>query len=159
YAPAFGPWPELFACAAFLLSAADLLWQPFHLGWWDTPFTSRILWQVETASGKIRGLYNDYMCPFQREFGRYAGHFLSGEPVLHGPLGGVFDLGVRDRIVAAGADRAALGRLKDAYGKVRWDPAMGEQHVDYLRTMFTRLNGGARKGPLAGRLRWLKAPG
>lgn len=159
YAPAFGPWPALFACATFLLCTVDLLWQPFHLGWWDTPFTARILWQVETASGRIQGLYNNYMCPFEREFGRYAGYFLSREPVLHGPLGGVFDLAVRDRIVAAGADPVALSRLKEAYGKVRWDPVMGERHVDYLCAMFTRLNGGARKGPLAGRLRWLKAPG
>lgn len=159
YDSVFGPAAVGFAALILMLCVTDLLWQPFHLGWWDSPYTARVVWQVQTVSGSILGLYNNFMCPFEREFGRFAGYFLSREPLLHGPLGGLFDRTVRDRVVDARGDLEKLDELKRAHGKERWDPDMATAHLHFLREMFTRLNAGARKGPLPARLRWLKAPG
>lgn len=159
YGAAFG-WPAaLIALAVLLLSATDLLWQPWHLGWWDSPFTARIHWQVETVSGAKLGLYNDFMCPYEREFGRVQGYFLTDEPVLHGHLGIVWDLELRDRLVQANADGDQLRNLKVTYGQVQVDEEQAREHVGFLTTMFTRLNAGAPKGPLPRSLRRLKAPG
>ncbi|AXK35607.1 hypothetical protein DVA86_26180 [Streptomyces armeniacus] len=153
-------WPStLFALALLLLAVADRIWQPWHLGWWDTPFTARIHWEVRTAGGRRLGLYNSFMCPYEREFGRVLGYFLSEEPILHGHLGTVFDHELRDRILDADADPEALARLKQLHGHVHADPAQAGRHLDFLRTTFSRLNSGAPKGPLTGRLRRLKAPG
>jgi hypothetical protein len=159
YESAFGPAAAGFAVLILVLCVTDRLWQPFHLGWWDSPYTARVVWQAETASGKVQGVYNNFMCPFEREFGRFAGYFLSREPLLHGPLGGLFDRTVRDRIVDARGDLEKIDELKRTHGKTRWDPEMATAHLHFLREMFTRLNAGARKGPLPARLRWLKAPG
>ena len=156
---AFG-WPAaLVALTVILLSAADLLWQPWHLGWWDSPFTARIHWQVETVSGATRGLYNDYMCPYEREFGRVEGYFLSGEPVLHGHLGIVWDRRLRDLLVEAGGAPDQLHQLKQTYGRTHRDEERSAEHVAFLTAMFTRLNAGTRKSPLPRWLRRLKAPG
>ncbi len=156
---AFG-WPAaLIALTVLVLSAADLLWQPWHLGWWDSPFTARVHWQVETASGAKLGLYNDFMCPYEREFGRVLGYFLTDQPVLHGHLGIVWERRLRDLLVQADGDREQMHHLKNTYGCVQKDEQLAEEHIAFLTTMFTRLNSGACKGPLPRSLRWLKAPG
>jgi hypothetical protein len=71
----------------------------------------------------------------------------------------LFDHTVRDRVVDARSDLGKIDELKRSHGKVRWDPDLAAAHLHFLREMFTRLNAGARKGPLPARLRWLKAPG
>ncbi|ANW19454.1 hypothetical protein I3J09_15300 [Streptomyces clavuligerus] len=159
YGTAFG-WPAaLLALVMLILSASDLLWQPWHLGWWDSPFTARIHWQVETASGRRMGLYNDFMCPYEREFGRILGYFLTSEPVLHDHLGIVWDRKLRDLILQADGDPETLRRLRETYGRVRKDEQQAKEHIAFLTTMFNRLNHGARKGPVPRSLRRLKAPG
>ncbi|GAA3616384.1 hypothetical protein ACG5V6_05140 [Streptomyces chitinivorans] len=159
YDTAFG-WPAaLLVFVVLLLSAADLLWQPWHLGWWDSPFTARVHWRVETASGARQGLYNGFMCPYEREFGRVLGYFLTSEPVLHDHLGIVWDRQLRDLIVQADGDPDRLRDLKKTYGRVQKDEQRAREHVAFLTTMFDRLNSGAPKGPLPRSLHWLKAPG
>ncbi|MDH2389382.1 hypothetical protein QCN29_11375 [Streptomyces sp. HNM0663] len=159
YDTAFG-WPAaLVALTVMLLSTADLLWQPWHLGWWDAPFTARIHWQVETVSGATRGLYNDYMCPYEREFGRVEGYFLTDEPVLHGHLGIVWDQRLRDLLVQARGDQDRLHQLKQTYGRTHRNEERSAEHVAFLTSMFTGLNAGTRKSPLPRWLRHLKAPG
>ncbi|MEU9319530.1 hypothetical protein [Streptomyces sp. NPDC048295] len=159
YETAFG-WPAaLIAFTMLLLSAADLLWQPWHLGWWDAPFTARIHWQVETVSGAKRGLYNGYMCPYEREFGRVDGYFLTDEPVLHGHLGIVWDQRLRNLLVQARGDPDRLHQLKRTYGRTHRNEERSAEHVAFLTAMFNRLNAGTRKSPLPRWLRHLKAPG
>ncbi|MFJ2911552.1 hypothetical protein ACIO8F_19510 [Streptomyces sp. NPDC087228] len=159
YGTAFG-WPAaLIALTVILLSAADLLWQPWHLGWWDSPFTARVHWEVETVSGAARGLYNDYMCPYEREFGRVEGYFLTDEPVFHGHLGIVWDRRLRDLLIQARGDPDRLHALKQIYGRTHRDEERSAAHVAFLTAMFTRLNAGTRKSPLPRWLRRFKAPG
>lgn len=159
YDTAFG-WPAgLMALSLLLLSAADLLWQPWHLGWWDSPFTARIHWQVKTVSGATLGLYNDFMDPHEREFGRVLGYFLTNEPVVHGHLGIVWDRHLRDLLIAADGDRHELEALKQTYGQAQTNDEQAREHVAFLTKMFTRLNSGVTKGPLPRSLHWLKAPG
>ena len=158
-APLFGLAGGVTAAVIILLACADLLWQPFHLGWWDSPFTARMQWQVEAASGRSYGLYNDFMCPYEREYGRVFGYFLTDEPVLHGHLGIVWDQDLRDRLAASGGDRTALLLLKSQYGHIHADSRQADAHCHYLAAMFTALNQGARKSPLPSHLRRLKAPG
>ena len=105
------------------------------------------------------GLYNDFMCPYEREYGRVLGYFLTSEPILHGHLGIVWDRHLRDLIVQADGDQKTLHHLKKTYGQVEKDEQQANEHITFLTTMFSRLNNGARKGPLPRSLRRLKAPG
>lgn len=159
YDVAFGGPAAFVALVVLLLSAADLLWQPWHLGWWDSPFTARMHWQVETVSGTKLGLYNDFMCPYEREFGRVLGYFLTAEPILHGHLGIVWDRQLRDRLVQADGNHDELRTLKQTYGQVQADEEQARDHIAFLTSMFTHLNTGTPKGPLPRSLRRLKAPG
>ncbi|MBQ0866365.1 hypothetical protein KBY17_22000 [Streptomyces sp. RK75] len=160
-------WPRaLFGLSALPLAlpvlvaaVAGWVWQPWPLGWWDTPFTARVRWEVRTASGRRLGLYNGFMCPYERDFGRVLGYFLTREPVVHGHLGTVFDHHLRDRILTADADPSTLSGIKRDDGHVHADATLARKHLDYLSATFTALNSGASKGPLPRRLRWLKAPG
>ncbi|MGW0537654.1 hypothetical protein [Streptomyces sp. NPDC003032] len=159
YDMVFG-WPAaLIALVVILLSVADLLWNPWHLGWWDSPFTARTHWQVETVSGAKLGLYNDFMCPYEREFGRVLGYFLTVEPIVHGHLGIVWDQQLRDRLVQSDGDLDKLNALKQTYGQRQTDQVQAREHIAFLTTMFTRLNTGAPKGPVPRSLHSLKAPG
>jgi hypothetical protein len=160
-APAFGVWATAAAILLMVLAIVDLVWQPFHLGWWDNPFTTRVRWRVETVTGRVFHLGNDFMCPFEREFGRWTGLFFIPEPVLGSPGWGAteFDRELRDRIRQAVGDLNALDRLKQTHGTPYWNEQLAEGHIAFLKAMFGRLNAGARKGPLPKRLRWLKPPG
>lgn len=157
--PLFGVTGAATAAVIVLLACADMVWQPFHLGWWDTPFTARVHWQIETTNGRRYGLYNDFMCPYEREYGRVHGYFLTDEPILHGHLGIVWDRDLRDRIAESCGDATTMRGLKHRHGHVQADTHQAESHTRYLASMFTALNDGARKTPLPRRLRWLKAPG
>jgi hypothetical protein len=158
---AFGLLPAAVAVLVMALAIRDLVWQPYHLGWWDNPFTTRIRWRVETASGRVFDLSNDWMCPFDREFGRWTGLFFVPEPVLGGANWGstLWDRELRDRVRAAVGDLASLDELKRDHGTLWWNEQHCADHEAFLQLMFGRLNSGARKGPVPRRLRWLKAPG
>ncbi|MEI5036109.1 hypothetical protein RB201_36070 [Streptomyces sp. S1A(2023)] len=98
---------------------------------------------METVSGATLGLYNDFMCPYEREFGRVLGYFLTSEPILHGHLGIVWDRGLRDRLVHAADDPSELHHLKQTYGRAQTDEEQAREHIAFLTTMFIRLNAGA----------------
>ncbi|HEV2347015.1 MAG TPA: hypothetical protein VGS97_23135 [Actinocrinis sp.] len=147
------------AIGVLMLGVLDLLWQPDHLGWWDTPFTARVHWTLTTRSGEHYGLYNDFMSPYEREYGRTHGTFLCTQPLVHGHLGIVWDRQLRDRIAASAGCPEAIDAIKQDHGTLHWDPAQTADHHGYLTAMFTALNHGVRKSPLPCCLRWAKAPG
>jgi hypothetical protein len=159
-AGAFG-WPQLGVAVALmaLLPFRQKLWKPKPLAWWDTPLTQRVRWRVEGESGEMYGLYNDFMCPHERLYGRVHGCFLIREPVFTYHLGEVFKRDLRDEIWEMEGTTGEVDRLREAYGIELHDPAMERQHVEFLRRFFRRLNQGARKHVLPRGLRWLKAPG
>lgn len=154
-----GPIAALIAIAVLALAALDRLWQPDHLGWWDTPFTARVHWRLTTREGVNYGLYNDFMSPYEREYGRTQGTFLCSQPIVHGHLGIVWDKQLRDRLAASEGKPEVLDAIKRAYGCVHWDAAESAAHRAYLTAMFAALNQGVRKNPLPRYLRWAKAPG
>ncbi|MFF2812185.1 hypothetical protein ACFVT2_34425 [Streptomyces sp. NPDC058000] len=153
----WGPW--LLSIAVLALVLCGVAWRPTELGWWDTPFTARVYWCARTRPGHTVGLYNDFMRPFDREYGRSVGNPLATEPVLTFAMGGVWDPALRDRLLALGPDGEALPHLKSRYGTCRWDGSYRERHVRYLACLVARINAGVAKNPLPRALRWLRAPG
>ena len=77
-AQVFGPANGILGCVLmFSLPFGLRLWQPFKLSWWDTPYIARTDWTVEGVSGKLYGLYNDFIEPNDRIFGNKSGYFFS----------------------------------------------------------------------------------
>jgi len=157
----------VFGLEAFLVSLAVLvwpvgfkkIWHPTDLAWWDGPFIGRIRWRVQGESGKVYGLYNDFMCPYEREYGRMYGYFLVDEKIIHGHLGLLQDKTLAERIQTTKGDRKMLDDIKREHGQSWFDPALAAEHEHYLATMFRRLNRGVAKNILPPWLRCLKAPG
>jgi hypothetical protein len=137
----------------------DWCWSPSKLAWWDAPFVARMRWEIEGVSGRIYGLYNNYMCPFERDYGRIYGYFLVAERIIHGHLGIVWNLHLRDAIIATGGNQQVIEHLKAKYGVSFYDAAKIAEHDRFLIAMFKEINNGARKNILPGVLLWLKAPG
>lgn len=159
-AAAFGPGPVL-AGLAFMAAfpLRHKLWKPMPLGWYDTPFTQRIHWRVRGRSGRLYGLYNDFMCPHERLYGKVNGCFLAPVPVVTYHLGEVWKPELRAALVAAGPDPARLDAVKDRFGIRPVCADRSARHLAYLKRFFHELNRGARKYALPRPLRWLKAPG
>jgi hypothetical protein len=158
-AASFGLVPWSLSAAMTVLFLAGFAVRPLGLGWWDTPFVQRVHWTVMTSAGKRYGLYNDFMSPFEREYGRTLGNPLASEPFVVQDLGGVFDSRPRDRLLGARPEAAELADVKRAYGRPFHANGFREAHSAYLLSLFRRLNAGVRKSPLPHRLSWLKAPG
>jgi hypothetical protein len=137
----------------------DQVWHPTDLAWWDGPFIARLRWRVEGVSGRIYGLYNNFMCPYERQYGRMHGYFLVNEKIVHGHLGLVKDFVLRERLLQTRGDRQELDKLKREFGVSYFDPAQAAEHERFLVTMFNRLNQGLKKNILPPWLIWLKAPG
>ena len=142
-----------------LFPARGKLWIPVPLGWWDTPFTQRVYWKVIGASGKAYRLYNDFMCPHERQYGRVHGLFIVPDKIVTYHLGEVWRTGLRDALHGAGADTVALAKVKEEWGVCLHEPWMVEQHKAFLKRFFGRLNGGANKSVLPAALSWLKPLG
>lgn len=158
-APAFGPAAVLLGMALMLLPLTGRLWQLFPLGWWDTPLTQRVQWRVIGESGKVYGLYNDFMCPHERLYGRCHGCFLVPHPVFTYHLGEVWRRELRDGIRELKRNPEGIDELRKKFGIDVSNAAQTQQHQEYLGVFFQRLNAGARKAVLPKSLRWLKAPG
>lgn len=157
---AFGPLPALVGLVFMLMfPLRHKLWKPMPLGWFDTPFTQRIHWRVRGVSGKQYGLYNDFMCPHERVYGKVHGCFLAPVPVVTYHLGEVWKPDLRDAIRAAGPDLERLEEVRRRFGIAPRNARMTAHHAAYLRRFFHELNRGARKHVLPHALRWLKAPG
>lgn len=156
----FGP-ASVGAALLFMLAfpLRHKLWKPMPLGWFDTPFTQRVHWRVRGASGREYGLYNDFMCPHERLYGKVHGCFLAPVPVVTYHLGEVWKHDLRDAIRAAGPDLGRLEEVRRRFGITPRCAERTERHLAYLRLFFHRLNRGARKHVLPRWLRWLKAPG
>lgn len=135
------------------------LWKPMPLGWFDSPLTQRIHWTVQGQSGASYGLYNDFMCPHERLYGKVHGCFLVPTKVMTYHLGEVFKPDLRDAIRASGPDLEHLDEVRQRFGIHPSSEQLRERHVAYLQRFFARLNAGVRKRVLPHCLRFLKAPG
>lgn len=157
---AFGPVPTLVGVVFMVIfPLRHKLWKPMPLGWYDTPFTQRVHWYVEGVSGERYGLYNDFMCPHERLYGKVNGCFLAPVPVVTYHLGEVWKPDLRDAIRAAGPDLDKLAEVRRDFGIEPHDERMAAHHAAYLRNFFDALKRGRRKHVLPRGLRWLKAPG
>jgi len=154
-------WLPTLAGLVFLvaLPLRHKLWKPIPLGWWDTPFTQRIHWHAHGESGTVYGVYNDFMCPNERLYGKVHACFLMPDRGITYHLGEVWKHDLRDAIREAGPDLARLATVRDRYGIEPRDETLAKNHVAYLQRFFAAVNDGSRKHVLPRRLRWLKAPG
>ncbi|MEM9692472.1 MAG: hypothetical protein AAGA56_08010 [Myxococcota bacterium] len=156
----FGPGPTVLGTLVMVaFPLRHKLWKPMPLGWWDTPLTQRIRWEVEGESGTRYGLYNDFMCPHERLYGKVHGCFLSPRPVMTYHLGEVWKHDLRDAIRDAGPDLTRLQGVRDRFGIDPRHEGMALRHEAYLRAFFAALDRGARKHVLPSGLRFIKAPG
>ncbi len=156
----FGPLPVLLACGFLVLfPLRHKLWKPMPLGWWDTPFTQRMRWLAEGESGAVYEVYNDFMCPNERLYGKVHGCFLAPDAVCTYHLGEVWKHELRDALRAAGPDLERLRMVRERFGIHPACPYFADRHRRYLQAFFARLNAGASKSVLPRWLRLLKAPG
>lgn len=142
-----------------IFPARGKLWIPVPLGWWDTPFTQRVYWKVIGKSGKTYGLYNNFLCPHERQYGRVHGLFMVQDKLVTYHLGEVWRPALRDALHSAGANLEALNNVKSEWGVSLYEPWMIDQHKAFLKRYFGRLNAGARKRVLPAGLSWLKPLG
>ncbi len=162
-AATFGPW-QLLAGTVFmaLFPLRHRLWKPMPLGWYDTPFTQRVHWRVVGKSGREYGLYNDFMCPHERLYGKVHGCFLAPVPVLTYHLGEAWKPELRDALRESGGDPVKLDSVRERFGILPVDGERTARHRACLHRFFHRLNtagADACKHALPRGLRWLKAPG
>ncbi|AGL18999.1 hypothetical protein [Actinoplanes sp. N902-109] len=152
---ALGLAPGLTGLAVLLLVATGLLWRPAELGWWDSALTTRVWWAVRTATAGPFTLATRLMSPYDREFGRMLGNYLTGEVFLTYSLGPVIDPGTRTALTRPEPDAAEIAALKLSHGQTFERPGYRAANAAYLRRFFTALNEGRRKSPVP---RWLRPP-
>ena len=157
---AYGP-GSLIAGVLFLIAfpLRHKLWKPMPLGWWDTPLTQRMHWIAEGESGTLYGIYNNFMCPHERLYGKVHACFMTPVAAFTYHLGEVWKHDLRDAIRHAGPNVDALNLVREKYGIRPESAQLRQNHLDYLQTFFARLNAGVAKQVLPGKFRWLKAPG
>lgn len=139
-----------------LLLMRNKLWMPQKLAWWDSPFEGRVHWYAVGKSGKRYGLYNDFMDPHERFFGRHTPFFLIPYKMFHGHLGEVDSLELRDAIIATKGNPVEIDKLRDKYGYYVHQPVLDKVHDEYIKTYFRQFNAGKLKDAFP---KILKAPG
>ncbi|MBS4168196.1 hypothetical protein [Parachlamydia sp. AcF125] len=153
----FNGWNALiFAILLVFLLPRHILWKAQKLAWWDSPFAGRIHWYVIGKSGKRYELYNNFLDPHERFFGRHTPFFLIPHLMFHGHLGEVNSPKLRDAIIAANGDPRHIDLLREKCGYYVYHPELEKAHDDYIKKFFTNLNAGKPKRVVPP---WLKAPG
>ncbi|WP_284452507.1 hypothetical protein [Parachlamydia acanthamoebae] len=153
----FKPWNAvIFALLLIFLLPKKILWNAQKLAWWDSPFEGRVHWYVVGKSGKRYGLYNNFMDPHERFFGRHTPFFLIPHPMFHGHLGEVNSLELRDAIIASNGDPRKIEMIRKQCGYYVYHPVLEKAHDDYIKRFFLNFNAGKTKQIVP---KWLKAPG
>ena len=153
----FGLWNGgVGCCMALFLPLGLTLWRPHKLAWWDTPFIDRVDWLVEGASGKIYGLYNDFMAPNDRLFGNRAGFFLTEGKRITRHLGQTKKFEVANAIYSNSNSASAICDIIEQFGVDARDVELEQHHDRYMQAFFTNYNRENRKSVCP---RWAKAPG
>jgi hypothetical protein len=129
------------------------------LGWWDTSYAGRIHWELIGQSGKTYGLYNDYMDPHERLFGRMYGWFFIKKKIPYIHLGEVLNLELRNRIIASKGNPDKLDQICESFGKSYKDPEKEKLHDEYFLRFFEAILANKRKHILPKYLSFLKPPG
>ncbi len=127
-----------------------------QLGWWDTPFSCRVHYEVKGKSGAWYGLYNDFMCPNERIFGQLYGGFLSDEKRISKHIGETTKRNQFDALNAVGEDLSKLEQAKEELGRSYYDSKLEAVHDRHITAFFQNFNAGRRKRLVPF---WLKAPG
>lgn len=161
YRDALFGWPSVAASALFIAAfpLRNKLWGPTALAWWETPFTQRMHWLAEGISGKTYEVYSEFMCPYQRLYGKIHACFLAPVRLITFFLGTVTDHERRGAICSAGPSPERFDALRERFGVQPRDARMADNHFNYLHRFFGALNRRARKHVLPRWLLWLKAPG
>lgn len=132
------------------------IWSPQKLAWWDTPLIARTDWTVEGVSGKVYGLYNDFLEPNDRIFGNHSAYFLSQHKRLNRHLGQTSRWEIAEAIYDSLAAPERLEAVKAKLGQSAYDQELEFEHDRYMREFLTNFNLGRTKRICP---RWLKAPG
>ena len=143
-------------CLSILLPLGVRLWRPHKLAWWDTPFIDRADWLAEGVSGKIYGLYNDFMSPNDRLFGNRSGFFLTRGKRITKHLGQTRQFEVADAIYSNTNSASGICEIIEQFGEDASDTQLEQYHDQYMRAFFTNFNRENRKAVCP---RWAKAPG
>jgi hypothetical protein len=153
----FGLSNGLLACGLMVALPILLnLWRPLKLAWWDTPCIDRIDWTVEGVSGKIYGLYNDFLAPNARLFGNESGYFLAQRKRLTRHLGETKSWPNAKAIYDSISTPQLLEEVRDRLGCDRYDEHQELEHDRYMKAFLTNHNLGHPKRVCPG---WMKAPG
>lgn len=153
----FGLSNGFFACGLMVVLPILLnLWRPLKLAWWDTPCIDRIDWTVEGVSGKIYGLYNDFLAPNDRLFGNESGYFLARCKRLTRHLGETKSWPMAKAIYDSISTPQLLEEVRDRLGSDRYDEHQELEHDRYMEVFMTNHNLGHPKRVCPG---WMKAPG
>jgi hypothetical protein len=147
------------AALILLFPLRKAVWKPNRLAWWETPLLNRIRLEVVGRSGARYGLYNNFMCPREREFGRIPLRFCVDEPILTGHLGQVECERLRALVLATDGDPQALRELKRTQGELLYDARAVERFSFEMKALFRSMQEGHPRNPLPRSLRALKAPG
>lgn len=135
------------------------VWKPHRLAWWETPLLNRIRLEVVGRSGTQYGVYNNFLCPREREFGRIPLRFCVDEPILTGHLGQVESEQLRELILATRGEPEAIKELKQTRGVLHYDARAVEHFSIEMKELFQSSQPCASRNPLPRFLRALKAPG
>jgi len=146
----------LFASLLLIILSLKKLWPPLKLAWWDAPYIGRIHWYVIGKSGKRYGLYNNFLDPHERFFGRHTPFFLIPHKMFHGHLGEVDSIELRDAIQATKGNLEEIDNLRARYGYFVHHPILEQRHDQYIKEFFRNFNTGEAKHRCPA---WLKAPG
>lgn len=137
----------------------QVLWKPHNLAWWETPLLNRVRIEVIGRSSARYEIYNNFMCPHEREFGRIPLRFCVDEPILTGHLGQVENERLRELILATEGNSSAINELKKSHGAFLYDPQAVERFSIEMKSLFRSIREGRAVNPLPKLLRHLKAPG
>lgn len=135
----------LLAAILLLFPLRNKLWELNSLAWWDTPYIGRVHWEVIGESGKDYGLYNNFMTPHERFFGRHYSQFLVADKNFHRHLGEVFDLDLRDAIVSSSGDPNLLALCKEKWGKHKRNETLETMHDLYMIQFLGNFNHGKKR--------------
>ncbi len=131
--------------------------RPCKLAWWDSPLGGKVWLEAELDDGRRVHLPNRLLCPLERDYGQTRTLRFLDEKLPYWHLGEVASRATHARLLAAGADPAALGRIAGEAGRSHGEPRRRATDLAELERIRAE-DFFERKRFLPRPLRWLKFP-
>lgn len=129
-----------FLLSLVLIPASEVMWEPKHLGWYDTPLSGVFRMDAIDSAGRVQEVTPSDLAPYDFVFAQGRFHYLNEEPNIVGTSGNTADPSRLKALEACKTPEDVLAYKKTIEPKRKKDKKSVARYEKFLHQFFQGMN-------------------